>query len=499
MRVRTGATTEAELPPTDSLPRNTAAPAKARRTGLSVRTRIVVSLALMVAIALTACGTIIYVLESARVNATAAKLANHELAELASFKQKRVYTDAEDLLYSFLDGNVASDGEMLVGWIDGAPQYRSAHEHSELTDDPAFRAAVTDLADTGGSVKLDTSAGEVLITVQTITQVGQDSDLSQAQQPAALVVVSFIDDSREELTSLVRTYAIIALLSLGAITLMARWQAGRLLAPLRSLNDTARQIGSTDLSKRISERGNDDITALTRTVNDMLDRIEGSFTSQRTFLDDAGHELRTPLTVLRTHLELMALTDPEELARTQALLLDEVDRMARLVEDMTLLAQSNRPDFLRPESVDIERLTRETFAKATGLGDRDWQLDDVATGTARLDPQRVTQAVLQLADNAVKHTDPAVEIAIGSAIHNGELRLWVRDAGEGVPLQDRELIFERFGRSVVRAGDEGFGLGLSIVKAIATAHGGRAEVAQAVPTGAEFSLILPVEMPWPDS
>ena len=90
----------------------------------------------------------------------------------------------------------------------------------------------------------------------------------------------------------------------------AAWQSGRLLAPLRTLRETADEITETDLSRRLPVTGNDDITALTRTVNGMLDRLEAAFVGQRQFLDDAGHELKTPLTVLRGHLELLDVGRP---------------------------------------------------------------------------------------------------------------------------------------------------------------------------------------------
>ena len=288
-----------------------------------------------------------------------------------------------------------------------------------------------------------------------------------------------------------RTYTLVALLSLGLITTIAAFQSGRLLAPLRVLEETARDITATDLSRRIPEQGNDDITDLTRTINRMLERLDAGFSAQRQFLDDAGHELKTPLTVVRGHLELLDPRDPDDLAETRELLLDEVDRMSRLVTDLILLAKSRRPDFLVLGEVELSGLTRSVLAKATALGDRAWRLDEVARGRAVLDEQRITQALLQLADNAVKHTDPGAEVAIGSARGDGEVRLWVRDAGDGIPAGDRAAVLERFGRSQVRAGDDGFGLGLSIVRAIADAHGGDVRISDAPPRGAHVEVVLP--------
>jgi len=154
---------------------------------------------------------------------------------------------------------------------------------------------------------------------------------------------------------------------------------------------------------------------------------------------------------------------------------------------------------------DLSRLTEDLVAKARGLGDRDWRLDGLAEVKVVVDEQRITQAVLQLADNAVKHTGPGDVVAIGSSYDGSSARIWVRDTGPGVPPADRERIFERFGRSTVAEGDEGFGLGLSIVGAIIDAHGGTVAVEDADPSGARFVITLPVvgsdgeERPWPAS
>ncbi|MGH3307847.1 MAG: sensor histidine kinase, partial [Nocardioides sp.] len=139
------------------------------------------------------------------------------------------------------------------------------------------------------------------------------------------------------------------------------------------------------------------------------------------------------------------------------------------------------------------RLTHTVLAKARGLGDRAWGLDGAGEALVPMDEQRITQAVLQLADNAVKHTEPGDEIAIGSSVADGWARIWVRDTGPGVPAEDHERIFDRFARSRVAAEDEGFGLGLSIVSAIAEAHAGTVTAEDAVPTGACFVISLQLE------
>ena len=196
-------------------------------------------------------------------------------------------------------------------------------------------------------------------------------------------------------------------------------------------------------------------------------------------------------------------TDETEVAETRALLLDEVDRMSRLVGDLILLAKHDRPDFLSPAPVSVERLTHTLLAKVRALADRDWQLDGAGDAIATLDEQRITQAVLQLADNAVKHTGDGDRISLGSAVAHGTVRLWVADSGPGIPDDMKGHVLERFGRGEVRADDEGFGLGLSIVRAIAEAHGGRVTVADHRPgdprPGALLTLHLPQEHTWPAS
>jgi signal transduction histidine kinase len=225
----------------------------------------------------------------------------------------------------------------------------------------------------------------------------------------------------------------------------------------------------------------------------MLDRLERAFDAQRHFLDDAGHELRTPLTIIRGHLEVLP-EHPVERQRTLELVLDEVKRMGRMVDDLILLAKSDEPDFLQLGPVDVAALTNELHAKASALGARTWRVDAVGRGMIVADRQRLTQAIVQLAQNAVEHTETGAEIGLGSEVSPGGARFWVRDTGSGVPSEDRERIFERFERGM-NEDHEGAGLGLAIVTAIARAHGGRTELDGASGSGSTFSITVPTDQP----
>jgi signal transduction histidine kinase len=261
---------------------------------------------------------------------------------------------------------------------------------------------------------------------------------------------------------------------------------------VRRVTQMARTIEGTDLRRRIAVEGDDELAELAATFNAMLGRIERSFTTQRRFLDDAGHELRTPITIARGHLELLG-EDPQEREETIALVLDELDRMGRIVNDLLLLAKAEQPDFLNVGPVDVDALTDDLYAKTRALAPRTWVLESRAEGVVVADRQRLTQAVVQLAQNAVQHTGASDEIALGSFLADGELRLWVRDSGAGISAEDQERVFDRFVRGRGASSCDGAGLGLSIVSAIADAHGGRVQLRSRPGGGALFTVVVPVD------
>lgn len=300
-----------------------------------------------------------------------------------------------------------------------------------------------------------------------------------------------------ELNGVFRIYAVVGALAVMVVGLVIWLLLGRLLAPLTLVRQTAEHLAASDsdFSERIPVHGNDELSALTGTINGMLDRLENAVTTQKKLTDDVSHELRTPLTIMRGNLELLDPKDPELVAETRQTLMQVVDRMDRLVEDLLTLARAERPQFLSRRPTDVAELTDEVAELARALGDRQWKLDHLAEAIVDLDPNRISQAMLQLASNAVRYSDPGSPVTIGSRVVGDEVHLYVRDQGIGIAEDQLDIITTRFGRAgnAPQNSDKGFGLGLAIVDAIVRAHGGHLMVRSTEGVGSVFTLCLPRE------
>ena len=396
-------------------------------------------------------------------------------------------TNVRRVFEVFLERNIPARNEVIITYVDGRPFRRTRTLRAppyELEKDPRLIARWGRLRQTDQG-EISTPGGRVRFLAVPV--------LTGGALPATFAVAVFRDREEAELNDAFTALGGVGLALLLAGSVLAWRLAGGVLRPVRAVTTTARSISETSLERRIPEQGSDEIAQLAATFNEMLDRLERAFDAQRHFLDDAGHELRTPLTIVRGHLELLE-EDPAKRRRTIELVLDEVKRMGRMVDDLILLAKSNEPDFLQFEPVNVATLTDELQAKASALGARNWRIDAVGRGIIVADRQRLTQAVMQLAQNAVAHTEEDAEIGLGSRVVPGEARFWVRDTGAGVAGEDRERIFERFERGP-NANREGAGLGLAIVSAIARAHGGRIELDGALGAGATFSITVPTDQP----
>ncbi|TDC27736.1 HAMP domain-containing protein [Streptomyces sp. 8K308] len=488
---------------TGATPATTTGEESAGRFRLSARLRILLWLLVVMAVALA---TVVLTTRSILLRDAEERvdqLLAQETSEFANFVDRGrdpetggPFTEPRRLLTVFLERQYPEPAEELLGYIRESPaprvirQPRDIASRLPLYQDGASLERISEDPSSTGTLHRDTG---VVRWAKVRIDHGPD-------QPAAVFIVAAHDDpAGDSAENAVRILLVISGVALLMSCAVGWAVAGRILAPVRLVRATAAQLTEQDLTRRIPIRGRDDISALAETFNAMLDRLERAFAAQRDFVDDAGHELRTPITIVRGHLELMSTDEgpaaAAERRETLRLVTDELDRMSRIVEDLLLLATAERPDFVRAAPVQLAELTADVYVKARALGDRRWELPEVAEHEVALDAQRVTQAMVQLAQNAVQHTVPGQTVRIGSRLLAGDVELYVADTGPGVVPRDAEVIFERFRRGTTRRGGErgGAGLGLSIVRAIARGHHGRVEHRPTPGGGATFVLVLPVQ------
>ena len=297
-----------------------------------------------------------------------------------------------------------------------------------------------------------------------------------------------------------RAFILAGALALGA-ALMASYLVGaRVSRPLRRMAAIAARVDAGELEPRIHEAGGpgDEVRVLADAFNHMLDRLSAAFAGQRAFVADASHELRTPLTVIRGQLEVLgAQPDPpiEEVRRVERLVQAEVSRITRLVDDLLLLAKSEERQFLHVEPIDLRPYIEDLWDGMSLTAERRFELSPIPAGVLRADPDRLAQALRNLARNAIEHTaspDGLVRLDV-AAIAGDRVRFVVADDGPGIAPDQRELIFDRFHRTDTARdrASGGAGLGLAIVRAIVLAHSGRVVAGEQPGGGARVALELP--------
>jgi signal transduction histidine kinase len=466
----------------------------------SVRSRILGWSVLLLAAALAASTVAMHLFLVAQLGARVNAELSHEIEEFRALEAQRGVTGVTSGT-SVIGGTGATGGNtlallrartsqavlerdtVLIGLIGGKIAAVSANSSpAQIGADHALLATWSaTTAPTRGSAMLAAGPAQYLAV---------PAHAPGTAQRGVFVAAVLTGQGQAGITRVTQLQAEVGAIALLLGSALAWFAAGRVLRPVRHTTELARRITDTDISGRIPSRGRGEISELAQTLNRMLDRLEAALTTQRRFLADAGHELRTPITIIQGNLDTLAVTTDEDTA-TLAIASDELTRMSRLVDELTLLASSERPDFLRPQPTDLAALTASLAAKASALDPRRFVLTSTATGTSALDPQRVTQAVMQLAANAVAHTPPGTPVEIGSAIAGACVEFQVADHGPGIPPHLRDRVFERFARLDARR-TEGTGLGLSIVRAICAAHDGTVRLTQRPGGGAAFSLSIPL-------
>ncbi len=269
------------------------------------------------------------------------------------------------------------------------------------------------------------------------------------------------------------------------------------LVPLRRLARTVGDIVRTGrLDARVPERpGGDELDELVRLVNAMLDRIESLVAAMRGSLDAVAHDLRTPLMRLRAAAEGALTSEAEACHEALASCLEEAERVRAMLDTLMDISEAEAGALvLRPERVAVSALfseTLETFGDAAAERRVGLRAEDPGPLELEADRIRMLQALANLVDNAIKYTPAGGEVVLAARREAGDLALTVADTGIGIPAVDLPRIWERLFRGDRSRAERGLGLGLSLVRAIVEAHGGRAEVESAPGRGSRFTVRLP--------
>jgi two-component system, OmpR family, sensor kinase len=292
------------------------------------------------------------------------------------------------------------------------------------------------------------------------------------------------------------------LLSIVGAYLLAR----AALRPVEAVTTTAREMGEGDLAKRLPVANpKDEIGRLTTTINGLLSRLESAFVRreealerQRRFAADASHELRTPLTAISGHARMLvewALEgDPQRAKQSVGVIHREAGRLRSLAESLLTLTRGDEGAPMEVGRYDLGAVAKEATETARAAAQGKVSVDFVPIDhevTATFDRERIMQAASILLDNAVKYTPDGGSVTVRVEEENGGVALAVSDTGIGISEDQLPLIFERFHRAVPSRSEGGGGLGLSIARQIAEAHGGQIRAQSTPGTGSTFTLLLP--------
>jgi two-component system OmpR family sensor kinase len=457
----------------------------------SVRSRILASILVVAALGLAGAGAVTYLVQRSH---TLGDIDTRLLSRVAAARSVSTapggYADTAAAMYAVIQGVVPGSNESSMGLVDGKPRYLpSVASPLHLDRDPVFVSSAVKEVSSGhtwlGSAT--TNDGHIRYVAVPLSVPGSGSGV--------YIAAISIDAELAGLTASFATYSLVALIALVAIGVVGWFVAGRLLGPIRGLRAAASRITASERNERIPVVGHDDVSDLTETVNDMLDRLDAALTSQRQLLDDVRHELKTPITIVRGHLELLDAGNATEVEAARAIAIDELDRMSGLVDDIQALAEADRAGLVRAP-FDIADLTASVFAKVSALPGHEWRLVETAHVSANLDGARITQAWLQLADNAAKYSEQGTPVELGSRMLPEAVEFWVADRGPGIPRESWQRVFERFGRVDTGRGIRGSGLGLAIVKNIAEAHGGRVSL-ESDGGGSRLGIVVPLGQGFP--
>ena len=443
---------------------------------LPIRLRLTLAFALAMAIVLAATGVFLYFRLGSSLEETIEEGLRARAAELTPLVENNP---------TLLRGGATGDetfGQVLLpdgGVVDGTPQ---------IGDEPLV----------GEAVRANAADGEVMLERSDVQGIEGRVKLLAVPLPAGetFVVGASLEERDEALAGFLGELFIIGPVALVLASLLGYGIGTAALRPVEAMRVEAEAISAAEPGRRLPvPAARDEIGRLAETLNEMLGRLERALERERSFVADASHELRTPLALLKAELEL-ALRRPRTTAELEDALRSaagETDRLARLAEDMLVLARSDQAKLeLHRESVQVREMmdrVAERFAKH--VDGRTIEVHAPADLHLHADVVRIEQALGNLVDNAVRHGEGVIRMT--GARSNGSVELHVADGGRGFPADFLARAFERFTRADTARTAGGAGLGLAIAAVIAEAHGGEAHAVNREGAGADVWLSLPAE------
>ena len=452
---------------------------------MSLRLRLALFGAAVVALALLVFGALIYTLLSRGVNTNQDTLLRDRARQAAS-SLSATGLPGDQQLIAPADVRTSTDVYVEVLDTNGTVVYSTAALDSSPPPVPAGLLAQAGAGHGAFATEGDAAKGTQLRLYALPFAAGYVVAGQSTRVPASSlsdVVVFFVIS------------AVPALLA----ALIASWLvAGRALRPLRIVARTADDIGSTkDFSRRLTVgRRQDEVALLSASFNRMLDTLAGAIDSQRRFVADASHELRTPLATIQGNAGLLAVgpnVDDSVRRAAAADIVGESERMARLTDRLLTLARADAGLDLQLAPLDLAPVAAEVVRRAAAVHPDLEISSDLASLTISGDADAVRQLLWILLENAARHARSRVAVSL----HREDVwaRLVVDDDGAGVPAAERERIFERFYKADPARRDGGAGLGLAIARWIADQHHGRIIAADGPAGGAGFFVDLPLLSP----
>ncbi len=432
-----------------------------------------------------------------------------------------VYLALRESLYSNLDDSLENRADLLLGVVayeGGRPTLAGV----DIPGDPAEFEHFARVFDSSGAVTFDNSPSETEVphAPEAVAAALQGREVTAttwvngealrvrvvpvrrgAELVGALEAGLPEDDVRDTLSTLLLIIAVAYPLTLAVTSAGGAFLAGRALSPIDDLTRLAKRITAEDLGQRLDlGLPEDEVGRLARTFNEMIARLDDAFRRQREFTADASHELRTPLTAIKGQAEVALQRDREPEAYREVLraINGEVDRMIRLVGSLLTLARADAGQIpLVREPVGLAGVATAAVDHVRPAAERKGVAVELVRGpdiTLRTDEDLLLQLMLNLLDNAVKYTPPGGRVAVDWSLQDGWAVVRIADTGAGIARDELDRIFDRFYRvDKARSRSEGgSGLGLSISRWIAEAHGGSITAESEPGKGSTFTVRLPV-------